>query len=1047
MSAHDQNHSIVSTDNHAGVGGATLNHLIAFDGNGLPGVDSGFLHTDVFLKDGSRAMSGNLTIGIAAAGVDYKITFDGENSDGVITWDEDNAKFLFDHTIELTGDLRFVGGAARAIYHDTNSFDLNIGNASNATALVVDSTGKIGINKADPAKQLDVDGTIGATGQITSTLAIGTSPFNITSTTVNTNLNADLWDGYQFADYLDQAVKQASSPTFAGMTLTGFSGAVIATAGVLSAGTLGVTLGGTGATTLTQYSLLLGNGTSAISALGAATNGQIPIGSSGASPVLATITGTASQITVTNAAGSITLSTPQDIATTSSPTFAGLTITNAINEFSTDGTLGDNSDTALPTEKAVKTYVDNQIAGVNTFIELTDTPGSYTTANAIYTTNGTPDAVIETTVVLTEAANTFNITKGTASLDIAAGAALNIDVGLQVITNAGTLAFTAGSKTLSVEDTSIVSQDYSTDGTPQFGKIGIGVAAGTEEITLNGDFQFTNAANRTIDVADVSGVTGKNLTVKAGDTDTETAGSLYLKAGSDGGGGQNGNVYIHDGYDVDITAERHIYLDAEGFIIPEMDIQFPADRNYLIGVAERSDGVGYDLTLWAGGSSNGGSDGGDLNLNAGDNGGGEGVDGDINHSHYTNCTFDNGIDVTGNITVTGNVDGVDVAALASDVNGFPDELKNLVTAEIQQLEAIGATTISAGQWGYLGNMDQDVISTSNVVFGSVTVNNTGKMKLYDDAGIGSITAGYEVDSADIMLRLNYYSNVVGRYRDFRIYDGQTTEILFIDGSSKDINITSDDVSITSATSAKPVLKIENTNSDANGGIIRFNKVTTGRDVDDQLGWIDYNGNDDSDTLRSYGMVDFRSSSIDSEHAAGKFIFDVLVDDTHHDLLIINGYNGTNGQAQIIFNEDSVDCDMRWESNGNANGMCWDAGEGSVSVGLAAPTDSKFSVGGIIKGYGFANSNTQSVSVTGTPQNVTPTDGLIEVSNTISSNITIVLQAGSLPIGTVIYITYVDTNGGYTLDVQGQQTVSDLLGDAGCTFIKSSTGWCPVGFYN
>jgi hypothetical protein len=33
-----------------------------------------------------------------------------------------------------------------------------------------------------------------------------------------------------------------------------------------------------------------------------------------------------------------------------------------INEFSTDGTFADNSDTACPTEKAVKTYVDNQIA-------------------------------------------------------------------------------------------------------------------------------------------------------------------------------------------------------------------------------------------------------------------------------------------------------------------------------------------------------------------------------------------------------------------------------------------------------------------------------------------------------------------------------------------------------------------------------------------------------------------------------------------------------------------------------------------------------------
>ena len=37
-------------------------------------------------------------------------------------------------------------------------------------------------------------------------------------------------------------------------------------------------------------------------------------------------------------------------------------LTNStINEFSTDGTLGDDSDTAVPTEKAVKTYADTVI--------------------------------------------------------------------------------------------------------------------------------------------------------------------------------------------------------------------------------------------------------------------------------------------------------------------------------------------------------------------------------------------------------------------------------------------------------------------------------------------------------------------------------------------------------------------------------------------------------------------------------------------------------------------------------------------------------------
>jgi len=47
-----------------------------------------------------------------------------------------------------------------------------------------------------------------------SDVATGTAPLTVASTTVVPNLNADLWDGYQFADYLDQAVKQTSGPAF-----------------------------------------------------------------------------------------------------------------------------------------------------------------------------------------------------------------------------------------------------------------------------------------------------------------------------------------------------------------------------------------------------------------------------------------------------------------------------------------------------------------------------------------------------------------------------------------------------------------------------------------------------------------------------------------------------------------------------------------------------------------------------------------------------------------------------------------------------------------
>ena len=61
--------------------------------------------------------------------------------------------------------------------------------------------------------------------------------------------------------------------------------------------------------------------------LGVASDGQLPIGSNGAAPVLTGLTGTANRVSVTNGAGSITLSGPQDIHTGADPEFTGLNLT------------------------------------------------------------------------------------------------------------------------------------------------------------------------------------------------------------------------------------------------------------------------------------------------------------------------------------------------------------------------------------------------------------------------------------------------------------------------------------------------------------------------------------------------------------------------------------------------------------------------------------------------------------------------------------------------------------------------------------------------
>jgi len=94
-------------------------------------------------------------------------------------------------------------------------------------------------------------------------------------------------------------------------------------------GVLPVANGGTNSSTALNNNRIMVSSAGAIIEAAALTNGQLLIGSTGAAPSAAALTGTTNQVIVTNGAGSITLSLPQDIATTSSPTFLAQTLSGS----------------------------------------------------------------------------------------------------------------------------------------------------------------------------------------------------------------------------------------------------------------------------------------------------------------------------------------------------------------------------------------------------------------------------------------------------------------------------------------------------------------------------------------------------------------------------------------------------------------------------------------------------------------------------------------------------------------------------------------------
>lgn len=91
------------------------------------------------------------------------------------------------------------------------------------------------------------------------------------------------------------------SPGTTGLTYTGAAGTIT------TAGTLVVSNGGTGASTLTIHGVLIGNTTSAVNVTAAGTNGQLLCGSTGNDPEFTTLTSTLSTIGFTTGAHTLAL--------------------------------------------------------------------------------------------------------------------------------------------------------------------------------------------------------------------------------------------------------------------------------------------------------------------------------------------------------------------------------------------------------------------------------------------------------------------------------------------------------------------------------------------------------------------------------------------------------------------------------------------------------------------------------------------------------------------------------------------------------------------
>jgi len=211
---------------------------------------------------------------------------------------------------------------------------------------------------------------------------------------------------------------------------------------------------------------------------------------------------------------------------------------NAINEFSTDGTLTDNSNLAVPTEQAVKTYVDNEVTNK-------DLQSAYEAGNTI-TTDVTNGNLIVTGTESATFSNTSGVSITGGDLSLSNNATISGTVTGGTLTD-GTLSATGGAVTGA---TNITASGTITGGTLTDGTLSStgGAVTGATNITASGTVTGGTFTDGTLSVNSGSITSAAGLQFGAGQNVTDIVTSV-------GDPGTNTNLVTEAGIRAAIDAE------------------------------------------------------------------------------------------------------------------------------------------------------------------------------------------------------------------------------------------------------------------------------------------------------------------------------------------------------------------------------------------------------------------------------------------------------------------------------------------------------------
>lgn len=191
-----------------------------------------------------------------------------------------------------------------------------------------------------------------------------------------------------------------------------------------------------------------------------------------------------------------------------------------------------------------------------------------------------------------------------------------------------------------------------------------------------------------------------------------------------------------------------------------------------------------------------------------------------------------------------------------------------------------------------------------------------------DAG-GQVDATMLTEAGDVDGPAGATTHAIARF------DGVTGKLL--ENSTITIN-DGGDLLMSSSVTERPIVTIDNLNADDNSSRIEFWKYSASPADSDKLAFIGGYGKNDTDVAGElFAKMVYRSLDISDAHIGGGARISVCVDNVMSNLLDVKGYNGAQGEAEIILNQAGVDCDVRIEALGIANAFVMNGADGVISI--------------------------------------------------------------------------------------------------------------------